>query len=430
MAGIAIREIFAPFTGHPSDFELWVRLGYYVSQGRDPYLQYPPVAGLSFPSDSFNPTWPGYPPLWPLLLSLIYKLYATIGIQSRFFYYFLIKQPMIAADVIDSLLIYKLIKSRTGYDNGIKALAFWMLCPYTILISSIWGMFDQITLLFVLLALYFILTPWKSAFLEAVAITLKLIPSIYLPLFAGVQKSAKRMLGYVLLSISSFAALALFPYVIFRNWNLSLLFGVGFDATNRFGQTLNYWEPLNNYWVYVNYAIPPSTEIVLRFIGLIWIPAVLLATYFCVKSIRKRGQFFETDLVLSLLFITVVFFLSKSVINEQYVTYFVGFGLFDYFVFSNKLRKKLFHAMWISALVELSVNNAFLLAFFEPISPYYTAASNYFFFGGFNPIRLALMAALGVLFSIFTFLYLISLYRELKQPQKQPVNLENTPIIH
>ena len=48
-AGLAIRETIAPFTGHPFDFELWLRLGYYTFLGHDPYTSTNPIPALSFP---------------------------------------------------------------------------------------------------------------------------------------------------------------------------------------------------------------------------------------------------------------------------------------------------------------------------------------------------------------------------------------------
>ncbi len=414
VAGISVREIFAPFTGHPYDFELWVRLGYYVSKGLDPYVQRPPVPNLSFPV-SDNPTWPGYPPLWPLFLALIYKLYAATGIQNRFFYYFLIKQPMIAADVIDAWLIFKLVRTHAGYDKGLKAFAFWLLCPYTILISSIWGMFDQIALLFVLLSIFVISNPWKSSFLEALAIALKLIPAIYLPLFGSVQTSKTKIIIYAGTCVTLAAFFALSAYLYFRSWNLSALEGVGSDVTNKFGNTLNYWEVLYNYWLIKNYSVTPAVEFILRIIGLIWIPIIFLATYFCVRSIRRSKEKFEIILMLGVLFITVVFLLAKTVITEQFVTYLVGFGLFDYYVVSSRVRRILFHGVWISTFVELLINNAFGLAFLEPISAHYAAISDYFIAGPFNETRLLLMSILAVIFTAFSLGYLYSLYKEFKR---------------
>jgi hypothetical protein len=412
LAGISIREALAPFTGHPYDFELWVRLGYYVSQGLDPYHVYPAVPGLSFPA-SGDPTWPGYPPLWPLLLALVYKVYALFGIQNRFLLYFLIKQPLILADLADAYLIFALVRERAGASPAVKALAFWLLCPYTILLSSVWGMFDQLALFFVLLAAYFVSSARRSAPLQALAVVLKLVPVIYLPLLASVQGSKRKMIAYAVAAVGLSALLTLLPYLFFGNWSLPALARVESDVPNKFGDTANYWEVLNNYWAAGNYAVPANVGFLLRVVGLAWIPVVLTATYFCARAVRRSRL--QSGALLSALFITLAFFLSKSVITWQFVVYFLGFGLFDYYAFADRQRKILFHAVWLSAFAGVLTNTWFLAIFFEPVSPGLAALGFSLLYGAaFTPARLFSTAALSIAFSAFSLLYLRSLYQELR----------------
>src|SRR5206468_12504221 len=40
LLGLLVREAFSFWTGHPYDFELWIRNGYFVSQGATPYSAY------------------------------------------------------------------------------------------------------------------------------------------------------------------------------------------------------------------------------------------------------------------------------------------------------------------------------------------------------------------------------------------------------
>src|SRR3989442_344140 len=81
--GLAAREIFAPFTGHPFDFELWIHLGYYVSKGYDPYTVTNPIPGLSFPGAKPIQSI-GYPPLWAFFQAGLYTIYSVAGINNRF----------------------------------------------------------------------------------------------------------------------------------------------------------------------------------------------------------------------------------------------------------------------------------------------------------------------------------------------------------
>jgi hypothetical protein len=177
--GASVREGLAPFTGHPFDFELWIRLGYYTAQGLDPYRITGPVPNLSMPGAG-NMTSLGYPPVWPFVLAALYKLYALTGVSNRFFYYLILKQPMIIGDLLDGLIIYKIVKQKSE-TKALKALAFWLLCPFIILISAVWGMFDQLVLVFVLVSVFWSTRTKTTAVAEGVGILLKAIPLIYLP---------------------------------------------------------------------------------------------------------------------------------------------------------------------------------------------------------------------------------------------------------
>jgi hypothetical protein len=95
-----VREAFSFWTAHPFDFEIWVRVGYWVARGYTPYDATPVAPGLTF-SPVFtgtNHAAIGYLPLWPLLLAAIYLLYTVVGFGTPFAYYFLLKQPMILGD--------------------------------------------------------------------------------------------------------------------------------------------------------------------------------------------------------------------------------------------------------------------------------------------------------------------------------------------
>ena len=66
LIGFCIREAFSFWTGHPYDLEVWLRNGFFVSQGANPYSAYmAPVPGLSFAYLSDRLAGVGYLPLWP-----------------------------------------------------------------------------------------------------------------------------------------------------------------------------------------------------------------------------------------------------------------------------------------------------------------------------------------------------------------------------
>ena len=411
VVGLAIREALAPFTGHPYDFELWIRIGYYVSSGQDPYTQTSPVPNLSLPSP-VSVTWIGYPPIWAFFQAGLFKMYSLTGIDNRFAYYFLIKQPMIIADLVASYLLFKIILVLGNERSAIRAATFWLICPFTIIISSVWGMFDQIILVLVLGSVLLATETSKSAMLEALGILLKVIPVIYLPVLAFSQRTKTKMIGYLAMTVGVSAFFALGPYLVFKDWNVSLLVSVGVDETTKLANSMSYWDIVTYYSN--NYSLQGATYDAVKVITLIWIPAVLAATYFCIKSIRGKENF-EKNLAISLLFITLVFFLTKSAINEQYLIYFLGLGLVDYFLFNVKRRKQLFHAIWIVSLVFLIANNDFLVRFLAPISNHYTDLSSTLETGLAGEMRFAIMIVCGILFTVFSLLYIQSLYIELRR---------------
>ena len=148
-------------------------------------------------------------------------------------------------------------------------------------------------------------------------------------------------------------------------------------------------------------------------------PAIAIASIFCVVCIRKRDNL-TRNLSISLLFVTLVFFLTKSIVNEQYTIYFLGLGLVDYFLVGRKRRKILFHAVWISSFVFLTANNTYFARFLEPLSIHYQQLDIMFESGSFGDIRFDILLVSGLAFSAFSLAYLLSLYGEIRKIKSLP----------
>lgn len=158
-----------------------MRLGYAMVHGGDPYTALGPVFGLSFANiyTVQESATIGYLPFWPLITGFLYFVYSAVGFGNRFAYYFLLKQPTIAGDLVLAYLLYSYISSRTtGHSVGAWALRFWLLSPFTLIISGVWGMFDSICMCFVLASIlatdYF-----KRSFWTGVGIFAKSLSLIY-----------------------------------------------------------------------------------------------------------------------------------------------------------------------------------------------------------------------------------------------------------
>jgi hypothetical protein len=363
-------------------------------------------------------TWIGYPPTWAFFQAGLYKMYSLTGINDRFFYYYIVKQPMIMADLLAGYLLMGLISDLKNTESGVRAFSFWMLCPFTIIISSVWGMFDQIVLVLVLGSVLVLSETKKSALMEALGFLLKVIPLIYFPILALVQTSKTKIATFLFVSVGSSIFFALLPYLFFPKWKLSQLQGVGVSVVNKIGNSMNYWIVISAYNDYHN--ISPGVLNVLDSLAYLWIPAVLIATIFCTLRIRGRERT-TRNVTLSLLFVTLVFFLTKSIVNEQYTIYFLGLALVDYYVMESKSRRRLFHAVWISALAFLIANNTYFVRFLEPLSTHYEILDNMFESGNLGELRNGIMIASGLLFTAFSLAYLVSLYHEINKMKELPL---------
>jgi len=376
----------------------------------------PPIPNLSFPGAEFM-TWIGYPPTWGFFQAGLYKFFSLSGINDRFLYYYFIKQPMIIADVIVALLLYNVVAKLKNPASGIRAFSFWMLCPFTIAISSVWGMFDQIVLVFVLGSLLLVTETQKSALMQALGFIFKVIPLIYLPILGLVQPSKKKIIDYFAVAVGASIFFVLAPYLFLTHWNLGQLASVGVDVTHKIGGSSNYWIILSFYSNY--HSVPPWVFQILNPLSLIWIPAIACGSIFCVICIRNRENLIR-NLSLSLLFVTLIFFLTKSIINEQYLIYFLGLGLIDYYVIASKRRRRLFHAVWISSFVFLTANNTYFARFLEPLSTYWMQLDAKFESGTLGDYRLDILLISGLAFSGFCLLYLISIYKEIRKFKDLP----------
>jgi hypothetical protein len=287
--GIAVREAFSFWTGHPFDFEIWVRAGYGVVNGMSPYAPLPSVPGLSFanPFGNGGNAAIGYLPFWPVLLAGIYKLYAIVGMGDRFVYYFMLKQPIIIADVLLAFLLFVYVKRRNP-DLAPKVLALWLFSPFTIIISAMWGTFDSIAMLFVMVALLAPPGRARSAW-DGVATLVKSIPVLFiLPL--SYSRENRWVNFAIALGIPVFFT-ALVVYL--AGWPA---FGQEYNVTKTLANTLRPTGfPLSLWgtWVYLNSLnmISSSTfQSVSSWGGYLWIPAAVIASL-----LARRWFGFGTD---------------------------------------------------------------------------------------------------------------------------------------
>ena len=390
--GLVIREGLSFWTGHPYDMEVWLRNAYFVSRGANPYTAwFPPVPGLSFAFLNQSLGGVGYLPLWPLIVAGLYRLYVAVPGASRFFLYFLLKQPPVLADVLLGFLMYRAISRWSG--NGalaLRGLRFWMFFPYAILISGMWGMFDAIIAV-LLFAFLLSVDAVKGYSLLGLGILLKWLPLIYLPYYALREPGARKLGGVISLGLVA-GLTALIFYV--TGWDYAGVTAMSWSMSHGGGNGLTY------VFVLQDRSLVPILSQIPGFyfaMGYLWPPGIIVAGL--IGSRRFPGKGTEMT-VQALLLITVVFLLTRWGVYEQYLTYLLPLFYIDVAIWHPE-RKSLFRFTWVLAFAYLLANNDLLLRFFGPVSSQAVdiafVADNA---GILSPIRTAALYAAAILFTV------------------------------
>jgi Gpi18-like mannosyltransferase len=416
LIGVVVREAFSFWTAHPFDFEICVRTGFGVANGLSPYSSLPYVPGLSFANDfgeGANPAI-GYLPFWPLLLGAIYELSSIGGPGNRFLYYFMIKQPIILADVLLAFLLFLYVKQRSPH-RARRVLALWLFSPLTIILSGIWGIFDSMAMVFVLLALLAPEGRARSAW-EGIATFVKSIPVIFiLPLSYSREK---RVVNFAIaLGIPVFFTTVV---VLATGWpvggscfltrcHTQTVLTTLIDTLAKRGFPLSLWGTI----VYLNSLQVVSDSALMRIFswgGYLWIPAVVIA-----NLLARRWFGFGTDrsIIQSLLVVTLTLLLVRGQVNEQYSIYLLALLLIDAALWSPK-RMKLFYAMSVVIIAATVTNNFLLIRFLSPVYPDALQLEAHFIGEGtlLGPLRTALLWAEGLAFSGLNIWYLVALIKE------------------
>ena len=408
LIGLAIREVLCFWTGHPYDMEVWIRNSFFVSAGQNPYESYmPPVPGLSFAFLNDQLPGVGYLPLWPLLGAGLYRLFALVPGTNRFVLYFLLKQPPVVGDTVLGLMIYRAILHGGGSPAiALRGIKFWMFFPYAIAVSALWGMFDSVV---AALYLAFLLTnwTWKGHAGVGLAILLKWLPVIYLPYHLLRQQGARRLGPVVSVGVPlGFTALVFFV----AGWDYAGITAMAQFASHGGGAGMTYVSLLRFVIFHANEA---WVGYVYLLVGFVWVPAVILGAIAAARRFPDGGT---QATVQGVLFLTILFFLSRWGINEQYLVYLLPLFYVDVLLWHPE-RKSLFSLTWILGFAFLLANNNLLIWFFAPAFP--QAFDLAFAFDNWSDLAWVRYAALYTLSALFT-IHLVQLARIFVRSESSP----------
>lgn len=300
--GLIIRLVVAPVSGHPWDLMTWKTVGQAFLMGVSPYDV--PLYLMGEPR-GYN-----YPPIWALWCALSYLIYTHI--PSGFLLNFLLKLPIIVVDTLCGLLIFRLTKN-------VNALALFYLNPLTIVLGSVWGMFDVIPSYLTLLAFLSLYNKqlWKSALFLSLGIAVKIFPAFLLPLCLIYVYKQRKCIGdsllYAVLSISIVGLVSL-PFLISEGTRYlsAILFHSG-----RAGGNVTYWH-----FIWFLQAAFPTTfnEATVK---ILWGVAfyVFAASFGCIYiymilKMKDSPRHLHSTLKMGIC-VFLAFFMTSKLVNEQ-----------------------------------------------------------------------------------------------------------------
>jgi Gpi18-like mannosyltransferase len=295
----------------------------------------------------------GYPPTWGLILGLMHQVSTFINPNNIYTFILSLKLPIIASDMVTSFITYKIIKQKLNRQIAFKAFSLYQLCPFIIIIGSIWGMFDVVVFLLSLLSAYYLLEKKEWSIISlAFACSLKPYPIVLAPLFSifiyKQTNSLKNGFIYSLSVTGLLSLITLIPMVMFQ-WPLSNLYHAlvsHMSSTNLYyNGEANYTyaaaSPFNIYNVFklVDPSISPPW-----ILNYLWIIFIGIAYYFALC--RISGVNFTS--IINWSFLTnLTFFSTRFWISEQNLIQLFSFFLLVVLLNRIHFGWKHIHTLWI-----------------------------------------------------------------------------------
>lgn len=299
LAGFLVRLFITPISGFKFDVDTWFAWAERLNS----------VGFVSFYTDK---VWTGYPPGFLYILSLLGFMRNLFHISDPNFY-MMLKLPSIIAEIIMGIVVYQIIpdKFKSWKKIGLVLVIF---NPAFIFNSAIFGQFDGLFSLTLLLSIYFLskkLIP-QSAFFWGVSFLLKpqaifIIPVFFLYLL---KNFSVKTIFNLTAATCLIMLIAFFPF--FRtnliNGPINLISTLldyypynSIFAYNLWG-ILGFWIPDNKTWLGISYQS-------LGFIMLVSFWAVITLLYF-----RQKISLFTLSTLSTLSFF---YFLTRM--HERYL---------------------------------------------------------------------------------------------------------------
>ncbi len=387
--GLFIRILLAPFFGHPWDTYIWIQTGKIAFQGMNVYE-------ISLLINRYPWGFYSYPPIWMYWCGLS-QLINEILLKNLYFQVFLLKIPIIISDTIIAFIIYKWVFLYNEKDAK-KSLLIWYLNPISIFITSIWGMFDSLAVLFSFLAAYYLSRKeyGKASFLLGIGTAIKLFPAFFLPivlLFAYYEDKWKidRIIKKIIFPFSTIPIIVSIPFL--NNFYTYIkAMSMHFSQVGQF-----------TYWALLGRLINPS------FFS-IFTPIILIVIIFYAYR-RFTKESIEMDKNVNKLYMITLlaFFIISPKVNVQYVLW-----ILPHIILLNYIEKKREYKsllIWINIasiiflILTIFINNFYNLKFIGIIYEPETLYLQLIGIGGIISVILANYVMVGTLMKEFGYLY-------------------------
>ncbi|MEM0079657.1 MAG: hypothetical protein QXR78_02835 [Nitrososphaerota archaeon] len=171
---LSCRLLLSSFFGHPWDMYVWIKSGEIALRNINIYT-------LENPAD-YPWGFYAYPPAW--LYWLIISALVNMFSENIYLTIFITKLPIILSDISVGILLYR-IALKLGFHERTALLVcmLWLFNPTVFFISSIWGMFDSMATLFMLLGLLNIIDGryGRAGFYIGAGASIKILPALLIP---------------------------------------------------------------------------------------------------------------------------------------------------------------------------------------------------------------------------------------------------------
>lgn len=373
LLGLLIRLILTPITGFKFDVDTWFAWAQRLNE----------VGFANFYSDKI---WTGYTPGFLYILSLLGFIKTLFQIGDSLFFSIL-KYPSIIAEIILGFFIYQIIPTKYKYWKRL-ALVFVMLNPAFIFNSAIFGQFDGLFSLTVILSVYF-LTIKKitlSSLFWGIAFLLKPQAIFLLPVFVFFLIKNFSVKNIFQLSIPAFIAI-LTGFIPFFAKNpiggpielVNNLFGYypynSIFAYNLWG-VLGFWIPDSKTFLNVSYQ---NLGYIFYGIYCMFIVFYFLRnkiSIFTFSTLTTLGFFFlltrmhERYLYPSLIFLILISVLKKSpilVVLTTILSLIHFLDLYYVYIYYNQFYLKMPQIIYNANLYNFADKNIQLISFFSTL---------------------------------------------------------------